>query len=183
MAGFNQIPSWDAMHPLIVHFPIALLMASPLFLAISAAVKPEKSRPWLVGALLLLAAGTVSIFAAASSGKEAAELADRSEAVNAVLAQHEHLAAECEVVFTTFSLALGALIVWSWRRRRDLNRMISTVVPVLFLASYMGGLVFLVGAAHAGGRLVHEFGLHALMPGSGTQSLGPESPGGSGREE
>ena len=34
MIEFPPIPSWDGLHPLIVHFPIALLLVAPLLVVL-----------------------------------------------------------------------------------------------------------------------------------------------------
>ena len=52
MIQMPPIPSWDGLHPLIIHFPIALLLVAPLLVLIGALLKPEKGRPVLYVALL-----------------------------------------------------------------------------------------------------------------------------------
>ncbi|HVJ07299.1 MAG TPA: DUF2231 domain-containing protein [Acidisarcina sp.] len=165
-----HMPSWDLLHPLIIHFPIALLFLSPLFLAISAAVPPRKSRPYLVSAILILLLGTGSLFLSASTGKAAGELADRDGAVNAVLETHERLASETKVVFLGLSTILLGMFALPRALKRQESRLFSTLLPLAFLVLYSAGLLFLVKTAHAGGRLVHEFGVHALLPASDSQA-------------
>jgi hypothetical protein len=46
--------------------------------------------------------------------------------------------------------------------RRE-SRTFSTILPILFLFFYSGAMLFLVNTAHNGGRLVHEFGVQALV--------------------
>ena len=162
---FPPLPSWDAIHPLIIHFPIVLLLLSPLFVLIAAVVRAPGNRPYMTAALITLFLGTFSVFLAASSGEEAAELADRAGAVNGVLATHESLASTCEILFAIYSALFAGLFIWQWISRRLPSRLTSTVAPLMFLASYSVGLVYLVNTAHAGGRLVHEFGVHAMLPG------------------
>lgn len=164
MLQFPPIPTWDAMHPLIIHFPIALLLLSPLFILISAVLPSAKGRPYMIVALVILLLGTGSLFFAASSGEEAAELADRGGGVSGVLAVHEGLAAKAEIAFSALSLLLVALFLWPKLSRKGENRITSTVMPLAYLALYTVGVVFLVNTAHAGGRLVHEFGVHAMIP-------------------
>ncbi len=36
-SSFPPFPSWDGLHPLIVHFPIALLLVAPLFVVLGLA--------------------------------------------------------------------------------------------------------------------------------------------------
>lgn len=173
MLQFPPIPTWDAMHPLIVHFPIVLLLLSPIFIAISAALPPAKSRPYMLVALLILLLGTGSVFVAAETGEAAAELADRGGGMNAVLAAHERFASDTEIAFSALSFILLCLFTWPRLLRRPETRMTSTVVPLAFLAVYSVGILFLVNTAHAGGRLVHEFGVHAMLPHQSEQAGGP----------
>ena len=161
---FPPLPSWDAIHPLVIHFPIVLLLLSPLFVLIAAALRPPGNRPYMIAALITLLLGTFSVFLAASNGEEAAELADRAGGVNAVLAAHESLASTCEILFAIYSSLFVGLFVWQWVSRRRPSRITSTAAPLAFLALYSVGLVYLVNTAHAGGRLVHEFGVHAMIP-------------------
>lgn len=164
MLQFPPVPSWDAMHPLIIHFPIALLLLTPIFVLIAAVARPPRNRPYMTAALITLLMGTLSVFLAASTGEEAAELADRAGGVNAVLAAHETLASTCEILFAAYSAMFAGLFIWQWIFRSRQSRIISTAAPLVFLAVYSVGLAYLVNTAHAGGRLVHEFGVHALMP-------------------
>lgn len=164
MLQFPPLPSWDAMHPLIIHFPIVLLLLTPLFVLIAAILRPPNNRSYMIAALITLFLGTLSVFLAASSGEEAAELADRGGGVNAVLSAHETLASTCEVVFSIYLALFAGLFIWQWVSRQGQSRIISTAAPLVFLAVYSVGLIYLVNTAHAGGRLVHEFGVRAMMP-------------------
>ena len=54
MLQFPPLPTWDSLHPLIIHFPIALLLLCPLFILISAIPPPPKGKPYMTAALLIL---------------------------------------------------------------------------------------------------------------------------------
>jgi uncharacterized membrane protein len=165
MLQFPPLPGWESLHPLAIHFPIVLLLLSPLFVLISAALPPPKGRPYMSAALLVLLLGTASVFVASSTGKAASDLEERTAgAMKPVLESHEYLASETEVVFTGLSAILTGMLVLPRVLRRQETRLFSTLLPLTFLALYSVGVVFLVNTAHAGGRLVHEFGLHAVMP-------------------
>ena len=167
MLQFPPIPTWDSLHPAIVHFPIALLLLSPLFILISALVPPSKGRPYMTAALIMTLLGTVSLFVAAATGEAAAELAERGGRVDAVLAAHEDLASETRIVFAGLSAILLGMFVVPRILHRQENRLSSTLMPIAFLALYSVGVLSLVNTAHAGGRLVHEFGVHAMVNGTG----------------
>ena len=59
MQALPPIPSWTELHPLVIHFPIALLLVAPLFIIIGMIVNPQKGRPFLIAALILMLLGTV----------------------------------------------------------------------------------------------------------------------------
>ena len=164
MLQFPPIPAWDSLHVLIIHFPVALLLLSPLFIVIGAVLAPPRGRPYMMAALITLLLGTVSLFIATSTGQAAAELAERGGAVDAVLKAHEELAEETKIVFAGLSaIFLGLLTVPRFLSRGE-SRLVSSFLPSAFLALYTVGALFLINTAHAGGRLVHEFGVHAILP-------------------
>lgn len=177
MLQLPPLPAWDSLHPLIIHFPIVLLLLSPLFIAMSAAMRPPKGRPYMIVALIVLLLGTGSLFLALSTGEAASELAERGGAVDAVLKNHESLAEETRFVFTGLSVILLGMFVLPLVLRRQETRLFSTVLPLSFLALYSVGVLFLVNTAHAGGRLVHEFGIHAMLPAGGNQTASPTAAG------
>lgn len=170
-----RMPGWDAMHPLLIHFPIVLLLLVPLFVMIAAVLRPPRNRPYMTVALITLMLGTLSVFLAASSGEQAAELADRAGGINEVLSAHEAMASTCEILFAGLTCIFAVLYIWPRLFRRMETRAISTAAPLVFLAVYSIGLLYLVNTAHAGGRLVHQFGVHALMPEPTTSPQAPAS--------
>ena len=186
MLQLPPMPTWDSLHPLIIHFPIGLLFLCPLFVAISAALRPPKGKPFMIAAVLVLELGTVSLFVATSTGEAAAKLADRGGAVASVLATHEDLATETKVIFTGLCAILVGMFTLSELLRRQETRLSSTFLPLAFLALYVVGLLFLVNTAHAGGRLVHEYGVHAMVPASdklsGASSI-PDQPQSRGEDD
>jgi uncharacterized membrane protein len=104
-----QLPTlipWDSLHPLIIHFPIALLLVSPLSVLIGAFLTPLKGRPYMVAALILLLLGTGSLFLAVQTGEAASELAERSAAMSPMLESHQTLATETRGIFATLSVIL-----------------------------------------------------------------------------
>ena len=171
MLQFPPLPTWDSLHPLIIHFPIVLLLLSPLFILISAILPPPKGKPYMMAALLILFLGTGTLFLAAATGHAASELAERGGAVDSVLEAHEDLASETQIVFAGLSTILLGMYLIPMVLRRQENRLFSTLLPLAFLSLYAVGFLFLVNTAHAGGRLVHEFGIHAVVPSTSDQSL------------
>jgi uncharacterized membrane protein len=166
MLHLPPIPAWESLHPLVIHFPIVLLLLSPIFLLISAALPPARGVPWRSAALLILLLGTVSLFVAAATGEAAGELAERGGGVDAVLSAHEQLASETRILFFVLSVILLGMTALPRILRRQETRVSTTLLPLAYLVFYSVGVLYLVNTAHAGGRLVHEFGVHAMMPAS-----------------
>jgi len=152
------------MTVLVIHFPIALLLVSPIFIVIGAILTPSKGRPYMIAGLITTLLGTASVFVAASTGQAAAEMAGHGWEVDALLKTHEELAEKTEIVFS----GLSAILIGTFAAPRFLgneeNRLSSSFLPFAYLALYMVGILFLINTAHAGGRLVHQFGVHATLP-------------------
>ena len=163
MIQLPPIPSWDGLHPLIIHFPIALLLVAPLLVLVGALLKPEKGRPVLYVALALMIAGTLSIFLAAATGEAAGKLAERTPQIDAVLERHEELADATRAVFSGLTAIFAAIIFGPMALQKLSGRLVSTVLPVVFLLFYGVGVLLLTNTAHNGGRLVHEFGVRAMV--------------------
>jgi uncharacterized membrane protein len=163
MLTLPPIPSWQAIHPLIVHFPIVLLLIAPLFIVIGVVLKPARSFPFLLVALILMALGTVSTFVAASSGEAAGELAENVPQAKAVLEQHQEQAETTEIAFSALTLIFASILFVPRLLKREPTRAISTVLPLVFLIFYATGAISLANTAHQGGRLVHELGVRAQM--------------------
>ena len=163
MLTLPPIPSWQAIHPLVVHFPIALLLIAPLFIVIGVMLKPARSFPFLLAALILMALGTASTFVAASSGEAAGELVGNSAQAKAVLEQHEELAEITEIAFSALTLIFASILFVPKLLKREPTRAIATILPLVFLVFYATGALTLANTAHQGGRLVHELGVRAQM--------------------
>ncbi len=163
MLQLPPLPTWDALHPLIIHFPIALLFVSPVFILIGAFLRPAKGRPYLNAALILLVLGTISLFVGVHTGQAAGELVDQDPPVGAMLHAHQTLAVETTDVFVVLSLiACGLFLIPRLLGKAD-TLLLSRVFPLSFLVLYAVGIVFLINTADRGGRMVHEFGVHAMI--------------------
>ena len=156
------IPSWDGLHPLIVHFPVALLLVAPLFVVLGVIFR-DKGRVFLTSALLLMVLGTIAAFVAVGSGEAAGELADRTPEINAVLQHHLKLAETSRLIFTILTVIFAVILYGPTLLKKELKRPVALALYGCFLVLYAGGSLVLSNTAHNGGRLVHEFGVKAIM--------------------
>jgi len=163
MIALPPIPSWDALHPLVVHFPVALLLVAPVLVLLGLVLEPKRGRGLLVAALVLMILGTVAAWVAVQTGEAAGRLADRTPTINAILEQHEELAETVRLVFTALTAVFAAVLFVPTLVRRPLGRAATTSLLVVYLGFYAVGALLLANTAHNGGRLVHEQGVHALM--------------------
>jgi uncharacterized membrane protein len=161
MTELPPLPSWDGLHPLVVHFPIALLLIAPLFVLLGVAL--SRGRPFLWAALLLMVIGTAGTFFAVSTGEAAGKLAERTPQINAVLEHHEQLAERTRAGFAALTAIFAVILLLPAAFRRKAGRLSRVVAPLLFLVFYGAVVVLLVNTAHNGGRLVHELGVQALV--------------------
>jgi uncharacterized membrane protein len=148
----------ESAHPLVVHFPIALLLAAVLLDALALGLK----RPGLHAvALWNLWLGTLGAAIAVLTGLRAAEVAKHTFEIHQVMELHRKLGIA--------TLVLGGLVV-AWRLwvrdRLSHPARILTLVVMLAMAGTLGY------GAHLGGRLVYEFG----VGGSFGSSIDPALP-------
>lgn len=176
MQFFPPIPAWNALHPFVVHFPIVLLLLAPCFVLLSAILPPPKGRPYMTAALALLLLGTASLFLASGTGNAAAQMAQPGTA-DAAMAVHKDLASESELVFTVFSIILLGMAILPRVLCNEETRLTATFLPLSFLVLYCAGIVFVVNTANSGTLLVHQYGVHAIMPADSSQSNASSSAG------
>lgn len=182
------LPDFPGLHPLVVHFPIALLLVAPLLVLIALAWR-SLQRGLLVAAFALMLVGTIGTWLAVATGEEAGEKAEQGGArIEAIVEQHEALAETTRNVFSLLTVVFAALVFVPAAMRRELDRVPFSAAHAAFLVLYAGGAIFLVNTAHQGGRIVHEFGVRAVM--TAAQSGGgmylpaePGEAGESGKEE
>ncbi len=178
MIQMPPIPSWEGLHPLIIHFPIVLLLVAPILVLVGALLKPEKGRSVLYIALALMIAGTLSIFLAAATGEAAGKLAERTPQIDAVLEHHEELADATRAVFSGLTVIFAAILFAPKASQKLSGRLVSTTLPIVFLLFYGVGVLLLTNTAHNGGRLVHEFGVRAMVAPSPVPVAGSGNEGG-----
>ncbi len=175
MFSFPPLPPWNGLHPLVVHFPIALIMVAPLFVLLALLIKPRTREFIGVSALLMILAAGGALMAT-STGSAAEHLAEKVPGAKAILHEHEELGESAEVFAIALAAALvvgfGSLCIW----RQKIPRGIILGFGVVYLIAHAAGMLVVANTAHQGGRLVHEVGVRANMsPAAGNPVAAPTS--------
>lgn len=157
---FPPIPPWEAMHPLVVHFPIALLLIAPVFLALGLLI--EKSRPWfLLAGLLMAVLGTASAWLAINTGEATARAVEQTAFISKEIHRHEEVAETATILFTILTLLYGVFVAVPLVAKKPMKRPTELVFGSSLLLAWSISALFLVQAAHLGGMLVHRHGVLA----------------------
>jgi uncharacterized membrane protein len=156
-------PGWDGLHPLIIHFPIALLLVAPVFVVL-AIVRPRHAGSFGISALVLLALGTAAAFVAVSTGEAAAELATKTDVINAAIERHASLAETARNIFAGITLLYALLLALPIVVKKLSSRGWVAVANIVALCLVLAGGLVIANAAHQGGLLVHKYGVQAMLP-------------------
>ena len=170
------LPDWlPNVHPLLVHFPIALLTLAVLLDVVAAGLRGiQWLRPTVA---LFYVMGTLGAIATYFSGRVAADSVLPPPEATPVLTEHADLALYVVLLFGLLTLARVAVI---WR----LSTFRLIVDVPLILVGFIG-LGLLVETADHGGELVYRFGVGVAAvaqeeaPPAPPASLPVEAPDGS----
>lgn len=163
---FPSMPPWDGIHPAMVQFPIVLLLVAPLLLLISLFMR-QSWRSWAGAALVLMALGSLAAWLAVASGHSAGQIVDKTAELGAAIARHEAFGSLTRNLFTILTLVFGALLLVSSLPKKPLPGAARISLHAVFLLVYLGCALTIVNTAYRGGRLVHEFGVKAMVAASG----------------
>jgi len=157
---FPPIPPFDQLHPLVIHFPIALVLVAPVIIALALAWH-KQSKVLLLVATLLMAMASAAAVVAVQTGKAASGHAENVPGAGPVLDAHATMGTRARnaTLALTGALALGTAM--AWRGGEKLPRKFTLIGGGAYLAVHAAGALVVANAAHEGGRLVHEFGVRA----------------------
>lgn len=135
------------VHPLFVHFPIALLSVGLLFDILGRLFNKEslRSSGWWCGIF-----GMVAILGAVASGLFAEGTVAHSDESHSIMETHKTLGL---VAFGMFAL----LFTWRSIAKTRLPEKLLPLGVYFLMAAFGVGMMFY--GAHLGGRLVYEFGV------------------------
>ncbi len=143
------LPDWaPGIHPLIIHFPIALLA-----LAVGLTVLDLfYSQKWLQNATLgLYVLGSVSALAAYFSGRDAADSIGLNLKAEVAIGTHSD--------WGLYTLLYFAVLTLTYFGAKFILKQNTMTIRVLLAVMAMAGFFILAQTAEYGGRLVFEYGL------------------------
>ncbi len=147
-----MLPEWmPNMHPMVVHFPIALILTAFIVDLVALSFRRFLSLPKVSTILYFL--GALGTVAAVVSGESAVETVSISGQANSILSDHENVAE----ITMWFFLIYAAMRVFLWW----LSFRLILWVPLSIVGGV--GLLPLVQTSSLGGRLVFEQGVGITM--------------------
>ena len=135
----------EQIHPMIVHFPIALLITSVIFGILSRITNIERLS---YSAHYLMIFGVISGFIAIISGYIAfSKVVDVYKGVEDIALGHGALAA-IVIIFFTMRLIMRGEIKWQQLGKGNISDLVFSII----------GIVLLLWIAYSGGKMVYEHG-------------------------
>ena len=147
------LPDWAPnLHPILVHFPISLLVSAVSFDLLAFALSRQSSCMNIATGFYVL--GTISLIAAYLSGREAAITVFTPGMAHGLVDKHWTFALWSLVYFSSLMVARIVLHRRLYNERQALWS--------FFLITGAGGLVLLLATTGYGSRLVYEYGVGVL---------------------
>ena len=156
----GQVPGmWreELWHPVVVHFPIALLLFGALFYAVCFAVPKSWKAQTFFSARLLLTAGTLGAWLAIWTGDKADGVVGRTLCDPLVLNAHENYAYWMAWLFT-----VAVVLDYGSMRLKNARLLFSLRVACVLAFAIGGILTGYIG--HLGGKLVYQQGAAVYQP-------------------
>lgn len=163
MFHLPAIPDWDGMHVIVIHFPVALLMTAP-FLIFLGLIIPRLRSGFFIAGMVMLALGCAGAFVSVSTGEAAARVADRTAKITKLIERHGRLADQVKYMYLGLSFVWLAILAGPKLGFRWFSPRLQVVAVIAFLLVNIPGSLLIANMAHVGGILVHDTGVHAMMP-------------------
>ncbi len=162
MSVLPAVPGWDGLHPALAQFPLALIAAAPVLLVVGLFARGAW-RSWTIAALLLLALGAAASWFASATGHAAGQLVTKTPQLEAAILRHESLGVLTRNVATLLVFVLGALLLVPRVFRREWPEPLRIGVYAVFALVSIAASGLVLKTADRGGRLVHEYGVRAIV--------------------
>ncbi|NDC37245.1 MAG: hypothetical protein EBZ48_04240 [Proteobacteria bacterium] len=144
----------ELLHPVLVHFPIALLLVASVF-EVASLIGSVEHRKFLRGTtVLLFVLGTAAAWAAVWAGEEAGDIVQRTLCSPDILELHEDWGERSAWIFTLVTVL--SLLRWKLIGAP----LLSGIIVVLAVA----GSASLGYAGHLGATLVYQQGAAVYRP-------------------
>ena len=150
-----MLPDWlPNVHPLVVHFPIALLVVAALVDAVALVVR--RTYPWVrASAVGLYALGALGAAAGFLTGRDASDEVDLPAQALTTLNAHADWALYL-VWFAGLYAAVRVAALWFDGRGREPGRL---AVHAPLAALGLVGLFLVQQTAERGGQMVYQYGV------------------------
>jgi len=142
------------LHPIFVHFPIALLVTAAAIDLAMLGVNPKATLRSVSTGLYLV--GSVALIVTYVTGRSDAEEFRIPGMAHSVLDEHWTSALRTTVFFNVFAV-VRFVLEWS-------ERLVSRLRWLPVIVAGMVGLLFLVQTAERGGQLVYNYGVGVAVP-------------------
>jgi uncharacterized membrane protein len=153
-------PPWEGLHPLVIHFPVALLSIAPLFILLAIIFK-EQQKSFTIAAFVLILIGTLGAIVGVMTGEAAMTLAKRSPEINVVMSNHQAMMETVRNLAILLLLFYGVFTYFYFKGKFKASLVF--VLQLIFLIFSGVILLLMTIGAHQGARLVHEFGIQSIM--------------------
>lgn len=157
------MPPFDGLHPIVVHFPIAIFFLVPAFVLASIIVSNRWARPIHACTLALMVIGSGFALLATATGEESAEIVEAlyPSATDAI-DEHEEMGELARTLLIVATVVYGFVCALPMLLRASRRAaLIERTAQGAFILLLTPVLLVLANAAHAGGVLVHGYGVRA----------------------
>ena len=155
----------NELHPLVVHFPIALLLVVTLFVLMGALWHRRTGRYFLGCAVIPNKPRSTGDLYLSTTGEASSRAIVQTPALASLIGQHEDQAETTAWVFLSLTAIFSAIFYGLVLVHKKGESPLARSLPLIYLVLYLAGAVLLVQTAHRGGQPVHEFGVHAKVSG------------------